>query len=248
MPKVCITTVIDGQYMDWKPLFEFCLKRAYPEYDYQIFWRGRGPFKGFPKMKYNTIAMRFVIPKEEFKGYDYVYITDIDMMIMREKPSLVDFHLDEMKQTRMCYSNSLRNPGHYAGNRSLTGLHFCAYEWFEKVEKLQRYYFDLLKRGLVGLYREYDGVMLYRMALNAGLGIPGKYPLTDRHHGIHMGNFRLFKSFKKFKNRIPKEFAQSWVNYRRAADFKMMYNKARENSVCQQLLDGLEKYCYKVVG
>jgi len=124
--KLCISTVIDEKYQWWAPLFIFCLRRAYPEYDIKIFTHGTirrevksalsylTGFKLVPKLfddwvltKYEPISWRFLVPPEQYKDYTHVYITDIDMMIFPEKVSLFDFHYNEMSELGYNYSNSL---------------------------------------------------------------------------------------------------------------------------------------------
>jgi hypothetical protein len=95
------------------------------------------------------------------------------MMIMRAKDPIIEFHTREMRRTGLCYSNSTRNKEHWKGDTSLSGLHFCKYEWFEKVEKEAKKYLKILEKKQQR--REYDGHMLYNMCKDSGLGLPGKY-------------------------------------------------------------------------
>ena len=146
--KVLITTVVDAKYMAFAPMFVYCCRQAYPEYDVKIILRDKClylldcetvlEFQGFPRYLYNTIALRFVVPLENYDGYDYVWITDIDIMMMREDPQLANVHEKQMVETKMCYSNSLRNKDHYLGSKSLSGLHFATQEWFDRVEPERR--------------------------------------------------------------------------------------------------------------
>jgi len=239
MSKLCITTVVDKRYLEYVPLFSWCVKQVYKTYDVKIFLRCDNPygkvpgveiiplFQDFPDYIYNSIALRFVVPPEYFNGYDFVYVTDIDMMIMPERTSIEDFHKSEMVTTGLCYSNSLRNIHHYAGFQSLSGLHFATKLWFEKTEHIRAKYYDLLREGLIGLYREYDGVMLYRMAEKSGIGLPQKYKLKKRHHGIHLGNFRLFDSKEKWADRIPIEYRSQWQQWQADPVFSRIIKECR---------------------
>jgi hypothetical protein len=187
-------------------------------------------FEDFPRYSYNTIALRFVVPPTYFKDVDYVYVTDIDIMIMPERVSIEEFHCGEMVSTGLPYSNSLRNAHHYAGYQSLSGLHFASQAWYRQTENERVKYYALLKRGLVGLYREYDGVMLYRIARNSGLGLPKKYKLKKRHHGIHLGNFRLFDSKEAWAARIPIEFRSQWQSWETAPEFSEIVTQGCKNN------------------
>jgi len=122
--KTLITTTVDKAYQAYIPLFVHCIRTAYPTSDYHIklFLRDPCPydvdaelvpmFENFPRYKYNTIALRFVVPPENYEGYDYIYVTDIDMLMMWENVPFDLFHEQEMMKTGLCYSNSTRNKQH----------------------------------------------------------------------------------------------------------------------------------------
>jgi len=254
MNNVCITTVVDSTYMEYAPLFVYCAKKVYPSFHVKLLLRDPCPydlmgaeteelFDTFPRHPYLSIALRFVAPPAVYRDFDYVYITDIDMMIMPERVSLDDFHLSEMVSTGLCYSNSLRNIHHYAGFESLTGLHFATRKWFAQTEEQRAKYYDLLQDGLVGLYREYDGVMLYRMARNSGIGLPKKYKLKKRHHGIHLGNFRLFDSKEKWADRIPVDYRSQWMEWMSDPVFASMAARGRiANAMLNEQIGLLEDF------
>jgi len=239
----CITTVVDAAYMPYVPLFVYCANRVYPDCDVKLFLRDPCDydfglkfekvqmFQGFPRYVYNSIALRFVVPPAYYEGYDWVYVTDIDMMLMPEQVSIEKFHRDEMVQTGMCYSNSLRNVHHYEGSSSLSGLHFFDQRWLKKTEEQRARYYDLLAMGIVGTYREYDGVMLYRMAKLSGVGLPRKYKLKNRHHGIHLGNFRIFPDNKSaWDARITDEYKAVWNHYLMDKQFAHIIAECRKHS------------------
>lgn len=258
MSGLCITTVVDKEYMAYLPAFVYCVNQAYAHYHVRLFLRDPCPYdlKGwklaaeivpmfgdFPRYPYLSIALRFAIGKEFFKEFDYVYVTDIDMMIMPEHRDIEYFHCVEMNQTGLCYSNSLRNANHYAGSESLTGLHFASREWFERTDDLVCEYRKNMRRGILGIYREYDGCMLYRIAKKCNLGLPGKYRLTNRHHGIHMGNFRIFgMDTLKLDTRVPMEFRTAWLRYKGNGRFMdILQTCRRDNEEMERHLASLNK-------
>lgn len=261
--KLCLTTVVDEYYAAYIPMFVWCAKKAYPDYHVRIYVRGKCPpcdgaeiiqdaFAGYPKCGNNTIALRFVLPPEDFKKFDYIYITDIDMMLMKESvcgtgfATLPDFHLAEMQKTNLCYSNSIRNSKHWKGTESLSGLHFCHRDWFDAVERSVINYRQYLKE--VEVRREYDGHMLYNIVKDSGMGLPGKYRLVKRHHGIHLGNFRLFKRYGKLKTRMPRQKCRTWRSYVADPEFKKICDKAaaRDDLILVQLRK-LEAHCARTL-
>lgn len=254
MTNLCITTVVDKRYMEYAPLFCYCCKEVYPAFKVKLIMRDSCPyelpgastatvFRDFPDHPYLSIALRFVVPPEIYQEFDFVYITDIDMMLMGERVPLDRFHMGEMVATGLCYSNSLRNTHHYAGYQSLSGLHFATKRWFIETEKRRQFYYEYLKAGVLGLYREYDGVMLYRMARDSGLGLPKKFKLKKRHHGIHLGNFRLFDTKEQWAARIPVEYRSQWLQYQSDPMFSEMVKYGRRhNEELSKQLDLLDDF------
>ena len=249
------------------PLFVYCCNKAYPEYDIKLFIRGDikphirealnmqpgtheiipGLFDDYHHTKYAPISWRFVVPPKYYEGYDYVYITDIDMIIIREETKLIDFHVNEMKNTQMCYSNSRRHSKHWKGIMSLSGLHFVKNVWFDRTEDSRVKYAALLKAGKVGKKREYDGHMLWRMVKESGLEVCKKYPLTKRHHGIHLGNFRLYQSMAKLKKRMGKFKCTPWRRFLKDKKFgEILALCARDPKVRDQT-NMLREHCKKVM-
>lgn len=241
MADICITTVVDKEYMAYAPLFCYCAKKVYPSYRVLLVLRDECPydlgdvatvrhFEDFPRYPYMSIALRFLVPPAIYKDFNHVYVTDIDMMIMPERVSIDEFHMAEMVATGLPYSNSLRNVYHYAGYKSLSGLHFASRQWFRDTEKIRQFYYDHHRLGLLGLYREWDGVMLYRMARKSGLGIPKKFKLKKRHHGIHLGNFRLFDTKTQWADRIPLEYRSQWIQWMNDPKFRDMVELSRSKN------------------
>ena len=266
--KLCISTVIDQTYQHYIPLFIYTLKTSYPEYHIKLFTYGSfnqqvqnalklidydytivpDLFRRYVKYKYSPISWRFIIPPEHYKEYDYVYITDIDMMILPEKISLLNFHLNEMGETGLCYSNSKRNAKHWEGRRSLTGLHFVSQEWFEKTEKARKKYEELIRVGSLGEQREFDGHLLYLMAKESGLKTPEKRPLVDRHHGIHLGNFRLFHSYKKLNKRMGLTRCSQWKKIRQTEEFEKIYRFVASDPTLRSQIEQLDAHCKRRLG
>jgi len=266
--KLLISSVVDEKYQYYIPLFVLSLTRAYPEYDIKLFTHGTiapevkealkiaggncelvpGVFKGWVKHKYSPISWRFLVPRNHYAGYDYVYVTDIDMMIIKEKISLLKFHTAEMKKTSLCYSNSLRNAKHWRGHQSFTGLHFCSQVWFTKTEKARKFYAALVKKGLRGKKREYDGALLYKMAKIGKRGFPRKYHLVRRHHGLHLGgNYRLYHSRKyKIAKRMDKIKSRKWLKLTNTEEYKKIYPLVSVDKMVKKQLKWLYAHCKRM--
>lgn len=265
--RLCISTVVDEKYMAYIPLFVYCCHKAYPDYFIRIFTHGQMPshiiaalnmqpdtheiteglFEGWAHSEYAPISWRFIIPPRYYSEFEYIYITDIDMMLMPEKIELLHYHLNEMGESGLCYSNSVRNSKHWKGGQSLTGLHFISQEWFEKTEEVRKEYYLLLKTGKLGSKREFDGHMLWRMVKESKIGMCKKYPLVGRHHGIHLGTFRLFKTMMKRKKRMNKEKCNRWLEHLRDYKFRNLVEIASKDKMVKEQLHELEAHSKKVV-
>ncbi len=252
MMKTVITTMTDKRYAFYAELFRWCCKKSYPQYDV-IILNKNAVFPGYPDNGYTTNALRFLTGYGPYEGYDNIYITDIDMMILPEIPRLHDFHLREMKNR--CYSNSLRNKHHtfelngetWNGLYSMTGLHFCNKEWFDRVEKSAEKYRKFLKTNIVG--RGFDGRILYLMAKENGLGLPEKHKQIKRHHGIHIGTFRLYDKhnpkinelerknspvaggIEAIRKRVDARKCEIWRRYIKDPDYSKIVSRIKSDEV-----------------
>lgn len=259
-----ITTVVDRRYWDYVGLFTWCCNKSYPQYDVKIL-RKEEYFPEHPDDGYTTNALRFLTGYAPYRGYDHVYITDIDMMILPEKPSLQEFHVTEIHKYSRCYSNSLRNRHHvfecdgesWCGNECMSGLHFCTPEWFDRTMWSQAFYRQELIRKKVG--RGYDGRMLYLMARDNGINLPGKHNLLKRHHGIHVGTFRLYnpsdpsinklerkknpvrRGLEEINKRISEEKKAIWRSYIRDRKYRDIVSRIKNNEVLNAV-NSLERY------
>ena len=151
----------------------------------------------FNQFKTNTQLLRtyrWLIPKKEFQEFIYVYIGDIDFLIIREEPSHLDFHIKHSKIIHLPYSNIIRKK-----KNRLSGLHFfCVEKYFEKLEEQINFYFEnpyrilsffsqIKKKSGKSLYNE---EFLYWL-IKEGIGFANikQYPYRP-HHGFHLGCLR----------------------------------------------------------
>ena len=266
--RLCISTVVDSKYQYFMPLFIFCLRRVYPDYDIKIFTHGKlarnvksalaylTGFKLVPKLfddwnytKYAPISWRFLIPPEHYHGYDFVYVGDVDMMILPEKVSLLNFHYNEMAETGFCYSNSLRSKRHWKGKESFTGLHFASQEWFTRTEARRKIHAEKVRTGKEGEKREWDGHMLYLMTKSSNLHIvPKAKNIKKRHHGIHLGNFRLYSDFDQIKKRVDADMCRKWMVIRRDQTFIDILTLVSVDNMVRESMEKLDAHCRRMIG
>jgi hypothetical protein len=185
--KVLILTVYDQRYSDYAKLFEYCAKKAYPEYDVRAIGRSEieKEYGVFPDNKATTSTMRFCLPDSYYAGYDYVLITDVDMLIYRETMPIHEQHLAVMVHTGYPYEN-LAVPIQGHGYR-MPGILFASEAWFDRTSNSRAALFASLKDPQSATYYEADEVALYKLC--EPFGYTRKGTEKWRWHGIHMGKY-----------------------------------------------------------
>jgi len=196
---VCVTTSVSGDFQHYVPLWAYCIGRAYPEYRAKVFltdplgdklreaatWLPNlelveGEFKRYdhhpPRWAAWTRYLLFTKNRlHHWKDFDWVYITDADLMIVRQEPPLHEQHIAHMAALGLCYSNMLRDPLRFA-DKHLTGLHFCGQEFIRRVTDKCTEYDGLVRVNgggvLDGKPVIYDERLLYQIVRDSGLDLP----------------------------------------------------------------------------
>jgi hypothetical protein len=200
--KTCIFTICGGDYQAFAPLFIETAVAANPECDVMVGvigenWIGWQPgiidCNGLPDRNRLSSAMRFVWSNGLLESFDYVLITDIDIVFAPEATSIATTHLIWMDIEKTApYSNWL------IGKEQIPGVHFITKEWWAKTAEARKKEFDTLMT-LDNIPYFYDELMLYRIIHNSGLPLPGKLPQLWNHHGLHLGSVRDFEKQKGFQ-------------------------------------------------
>src|SRR5690606_17560356 len=105
---------------------------------YDNFYADRISFKKYKiKNGGGFKLLRFLIPHNYFIDYDYVYFGDIDIMILKERQSLFDYHREQAKLCQVPFGNKVRLLPEGGLSKRLTGLHFVLVKpYFEKVQPI----------------------------------------------------------------------------------------------------------------
>lgn len=129
--QLCITAFVFGKkYQEYIPFYIYSILRSYPDYYPLIFLDSKllpsireqlqflstiGDFNIVEEYFAEHIAsgqklraMRWILDAPEFYNYEAVYITDIDMFILREDPSMFEQHWEHCSVLRLPYSNIIR--------------------------------------------------------------------------------------------------------------------------------------------
>lgn len=211
MSSLLITTFAVGRYQVYAELFRYAIKKAYPEYDVYVIE------SDIKQPKYYGACARFLTEEPVFHEYDYVYITDIDMMIVREPITILEFHTKEMEETGLCYSNTPRGMEERGFDR-LTGLHFVGRDWWNKTRTARYHYTQELLSGKIGDIAIDDEIMLMNIVSDSDIGmVPARRDLICRHHGLHLGTVRAHKNetLQKLRRdvfiRVSPQRARGWM-------------------------------------
>jgi hypothetical protein len=210
-------------YSYYIPLYIYSILRHYPDYYPLIYYQGKinndikkslktiqslGKFEvkeevlsKFSTDRATVKTLRWLLYEKEFEDFDYLYIGDIDIFIVRETPSLLEQHIRHSAVLNLPYSNMIREDGN-----KLTGLHFVEREpYYKSVLPLIKKYRQHKKFNRLDptSKRSVNEHFLYCLIEQSGLGLP---PRTKKeclmspsdsdkinfrpHHGLHLRVFR----------------------------------------------------------
>lgn len=214
--SVCIAIYAYGAYQKYIPLYVFSIMNSYPNYSCLIFHDEdlnssilndlkmlNSTFGGVEIVElqdeYYTLlkkifienecrpAIRWFLPIEELKRYDYVYYGDVDFLIVPEIPSLSAQHIMHMHITELPFSNIKRK-----GEKRLTGLHFVkTKQYFNKIYSNENISIEIINKWLKDKPNKgVDEFILYKIITNS-MSIESINKIMFRpYHGFHFAASR----------------------------------------------------------
>ena len=296
-PKLVVTTVVSADsFQYYIPIFIYTWLRAYPNAIVKVYLRGKlnadvittldlideqesfiieeDSFLDFPTRESTCNTLRHLIPEDEFEGFDYLYITDIDFIALRHNPSHLDYFAENMSRTKLPYA-SFRGPFRkpYRPNISKAGwkgkfrrvvdgtLMLKIPEWYDATRKQRQHYWDvLLSGGNDGIdthpscsYREYNEVMMYRICSKSKIKTPKTrrcFPNGDifsvKYRDIHLGDF-------KFKHRQTNhKYLEKKIKIENIRQFIVLEQDPLWREICKicckdEMVGGVMKHLRKYV-
>lgn len=267
--KLCITTVVNEGYQEFIPWFVYFINESYPSYHSRIFLTGsvnanvrqclsllggnstvhEGCLREYPGDVLTLKCLRWMNNPPEFDKFDYIYTGDIDILICREEPGLLEQHVQHCDLLGLPYSNMVRGWGPWQEKpRRFTGLHFVRQkEWYSAMRPVMERYSSMLLHGKST--HANNEAMLHTMVGESGLGLPkGIDEIQDMsyrffsYHGLHMRLWRMPNPDPKLKHFFPvsksgwEEFADP--DYERHFD---QFKKMRGDKAYKQLYKLLKK-------
>lgn len=166
-----MTAFVFGNYKRYVPLFCYSVVKSYPEYSVKVFVDGRlgesewncideikknvspavhvveHAFEGLvmpecPKLKGGPkILLRWLFEGSDFSGFDCVYFSDVDFLVLRQQPTLAEFHVANANRFGLPFSNMVREDKTRTGRppSRLSGCHFVLAEpYFTSVDPVVR--------------------------------------------------------------------------------------------------------------
>lgn len=296
MAKVCFSTVCSSNhYSYFIPTFLYSIKRAYPNVGVKVFVKGKlkddvrecldklrkdklidgdwevkdDYFKKFPMRVSTCNSLRFLLPKDYFAGYDYVFIRDIDFIVLPHKVSHMGHFIKRMKSVSACMFGA-RGPYHFPSRPEINGKGWAGKysrvggglvilkspEWFDKTKGAVKHYRTCLKsstgdgidKHVAGSYREYDEVMLYRICKKSHIGTPSKKGrgvdgkgVSNTYRDIHLGDFAKW-GFSKIKRKISVETVRQYMLLEKDPVWQMVKEAAGKNKKVRVLLRRAKKH------
>jgi len=225
-------TVIGGEhYLNYAPIYLYSLKKYYPDVDVKIYSWDAIPanvaealefiecedcvevkdYSDYPDTPNHIAASRWILGRDEFAGYRYGYIGDVDMIFMPPPPEILKYNQVHIDQIRACYSNKKRC--HAIADR-LTGLHFFeVVKYFDAVEDKVEEYLEKIKDAEYNWSNATpqtdppcDEELLYRIVKESGLAILDNCdPWFRRCFGLHLEIARIENPREKRKALLANE-------------------------------------------
>lgn len=237
--RLCVSTVVSAdEYMWYIPMFAYSARKAYPKCGIKIFIKGPIDFRirknkklfgdpdlidnqflKFPNRRSTCNSLRHLINPKHYRGYDIIYPTDVDFIILPHMKNHVKYYSRIMSGTLTPYA-ACRGPikgfkNHPTGvtawagkyQRTAAGCSMYKYpEFYTATKEAREYYTGVLSSGNhddldtipSASYREYDEVMLYRICHRSGLRVPGHSNVfingdkfNSKYRDIHLGDFKF---------------------------------------------------------
>lgn len=218
--KVCFTSFVFGNYQKYIPFYIYSIARTYPNAYVRVFYDGflenkindillelkksnvasfevielkDASINEFEKYKIKgggKKLVRWLFDSSNFKGFDFVYFGDVDILILPEEISLMDLHIAQMKRMGLPFSNKVRVDANGIPVKRLTGLHFIETEnYFLKIDPIvKRIKSDVVFRKQFLEDVERDETLLYKINKEAFSFDDKKLIEAERPwHGMHLG-------------------------------------------------------------
>ena len=192
-------------------------------------------FKDIPAQISVSNCLRFLLPDSYFPGMDRVIITDADLLLFRNSPTLLKWH--EKRKISGVYTGhhgpwkkrrriDVTGPAGWKGKfeRVAGGFFMATPQWYKVTAKIRKKYTKKIKAGKIAGYRESDEAMLGNMIKAAHLLMP-PFGFCKKQRGVHLGDFKKgmehrYKSKGKIKSRVAPQIARRFLDLKNDSIWK----------------------------
>ena len=263
--KLCVAVYAYGDYLVYIPAYAFSVLCAYENYSCKVYLSASSPewlneaFRTLAAQfdkRFQVVLLdeeskqilkileshgcqpgfRWFLPYDTVREFDFVYVGDVDFLIVPEEPALGQQHLEHMKFEGVEYSNLDR------GDTRLSGLHFCRAEFFNHSYDAE--FFSYIQESLKAFHgvSGIDEYLLYKIVerrygaiCQKGKFRPGhgfhfaacrrsflELWLNDFHHNRHLGDGWFGQ------NRYPRQYLLRYLKLNLFADpvFNKLYKRS----------------------
>jgi hypothetical protein len=217
-----ISMFVSGKYQHYMPMFELFLDAAYPEYDFiinRVLCSDDAKFLRWRKLYFN------------YDVFKYVYIGDIDILIMRDTPTLLEKHLAICEKQNLPFSNTCGIDDPATRGHRVTGIHFFQNDergYLERMRaavsnmKPESYYYND-KLGRID-----NQHALYCLLQDAGYTVPDHKEFY--YDGLHLGHSRVVGRWDQLlsKPQSDANYPLFWAQFREIAKsetYALLYGK-----------------------
>jgi len=176
-----VFTIAAGEYVHYVPLFEYCLRRAYPDYNIDVRELHDMPDDGRISIR-SAPDLRFLLSCDN--GEDTL-ITDVDMLHFPEmSPIQAQHRAAILRFGTDCYFNF------QSSSKRCPGIHFVTGAWWAKTRETRHRIFEEYLDGRRTAVKDSDEYLIYEIIERSKLPLPPTGPALWVSHGLHLGRFR----------------------------------------------------------
>ena len=271
MRRAFVTVCTADHFQHYIPLYLYCL-RNYGA-DVHVFVRGEiddmtnaaldviglyihciveGIFLGYPFDVSTTNCLRFIVDTPVLRGYDYLMITDIDLLLFEDP---FPWHINGLTDQPFCGHHGPykfpKRPGisPWVGDmeRVAGGFLLVTKDWWKKTDAARKEYGKQLFEvdTKFGTYRESDEVMLARIIKDSGMSVPESKYFPPSLRGVHLGDFKSSMSHRwqnpqKMASKLTIENCFKYQNMTMDDRWRAMVGCLAGDGVLMQILENVD--------
>ena len=293
MAKICFTTLVSPNHYAWYvPIFVYSINRAYPDAAVEIFVKGKlkpdvsnllkmcknytvheDIFLDCPVKAGTCNTLRFLVPQEYFKKYDYVFIRDVDFITFAHIPTHLKYYRRIMKRGNIPYAGQggAKKRPHCGITKNWSGKYqrialgtlllkqpdfwnVCGKELDKYRENVQADKHDSFDKHLPCSYFVYDEVCFIRILKKSKLPTPTRrgYDPSGKavsllYRDIHLGDFENYKlcTSKVFKKKLRVENVIAFKKLEKDKTWQKIVKECCLNDHVAHVISRLRKHVKK---